>query len=67
MSQPYRSTYKMVFVTETGEEIPVGNFERLDEASAFARNYVSEQNGLMRLLKYNKAVDAYAQYEKWKY
>ena len=65
MGQPYRPTYKMIFVSEKGAEIPVGNFERLDEASAFARNYVSEQDGMMRLMKYNKAEDAYVRYEKW--
>lgn len=67
MSQPYRPTYKMLFITEKGEEIIVGNFERLDEASAFARKYVPEQNGLMRLMKHNKAEDTYVHYEKWTY
>lgn len=67
MSQPYRPTYKMILESVDGSEIPVGNFERLDEASAYARSFSFTQDGTIRLYKYSKAEDAYRLYEKWTY
>ncbi|MBQ8092218.1 MAG: hypothetical protein IJ242_01380 [Clostridia bacterium] len=67
MSQPYRPTYKMIFAAMDGSEIHVGNFERLDEASAYARTYEYPQDGTIRLYKYCKTEDTYKVYEKWTY
>ena len=67
MSQPYRPTYKMILESEDGSEIPVGNFERLDEASAYARSCSYTQDGAIRLYKYCKTEDQYKLYEKWTY
>ena len=65
MNPPYRSTYKMILITEDGREVHVGNFERLDEASAFIRTHPSGQNRIVKLYKYNREKERYDQYEKW--
>ncbi|MBR1710961.1 MAG: hypothetical protein IJ719_19385 [Clostridia bacterium] len=67
MSPPYRPTYKMVVQDASGNETPVGYFERLDEASAFARTSELVEDKNVLLYKYVKAEDTYKPYDKWSY